>query len=86
LTFLQLAAEYKLRLTIAHTHDAREVAAELGRAGAIVIVGPLTFDASITFGRRPDNRSRWGRQQTPLSCRGPALYHDRGRRSPRRVG
>jgi imidazolonepropionase-like amidohydrolase len=46
LTFLQLAAEHKLRLTIVHTRDAREVAGELARGGVAAIVGPLDFDAS----------------------------------------
>lgn len=46
LSFLQLAAEYKLRLAIAHTHDAREIGAELARGGVRVIAGPLDFDSS----------------------------------------
>lgn len=46
LTFLQLAAEYKLKIAIAHTHDARQIAAELARSGVPVIAGPLSFDSS----------------------------------------
>jgi imidazolonepropionase-like amidohydrolase len=72
LTFLQLAAEYNLRLAIAHTHDAREIAAELARGGAPAIVGPLDFDSSQRDATAP---AIYEAAKVPVAIAGGLPFH-----------
>lgn len=44
-TMLGLAGEFKLKLTFIHNNDAREIAGEIAKAGAPVIVGPYDLSA-----------------------------------------
>ncbi len=45
-TLLAMAGEFKLKLAFVHNEDAREIAAELAKAGAPVIAGPYDLSAS----------------------------------------